>query len=122
MEGWKLAPNDLEQEQTLTDKVQLNTGNQNYFMQFKFIDMKITDQSRNFLTFKELGNPFQGINSAKLCSLAGRYDNPIPSRFLASIDCLKILALVSVDSWTSCHGHDNPSHIGRHVWSCQVYC
>ncbi len=32
------------------------------------------------------------MNSASLCSLAGRYDNPIPTRFLAPIDCLKILA------------------------------
>ncbi len=72
MEGWKFAPNDLEQEQTLTDKVQLKTGNQKYYMQIHFMDRKIID-------------------------------------------------LVSVDSWTSCHGHDNPSHIGRHVWSCQVY-
>jgi hypothetical protein len=28
-----------------------------------------------------------------VCSLAGRYDNPIPTRFLAPIDCLKIPAL-----------------------------
>ncbi len=28
-------------------------------------------------------------------SLAGRYDNPIPARFLAPIDCLKIPALVT---------------------------
>ena len=27
--------------------------------------------------FKEPRNRFQGINSASLCSLAGRYDNPI---------------------------------------------
>ncbi len=33
------------------------------------------------------------MNSASLCSLAGRYDNPIPIRFLAPIDCLKIPAL-----------------------------
>jgi hypothetical protein len=33
------------------------------------------------------------MNSACLCSLAGRYDNPIPIRFLAPIDCLKIPAL-----------------------------
>jgi hypothetical protein len=38
-------------------------------------------------------NRFQGMNSASLCSLAGRYDNPIPTRFLAPIDCLKIPAL-----------------------------
>ncbi len=31
-------------------------------------------------------------NSASLCSLAGRYDNPIPPRFLAPIDTLKIPA------------------------------
>ncbi len=37
-------------------------------------------------------NRFQGINSASLCSLAGRYDNPIPPRFLAHIDSLKIPA------------------------------
>jgi hypothetical protein len=30
--------------------------------------------------------------SASLCSLAGRYDNPIPTRFLDPIDCLKISA------------------------------
>ncbi len=33
------------------------------------------------------------MNSASLCSLAGRYDNPIPTRCLAPIDCLKIPAL-----------------------------
>jgi hypothetical protein len=37
-------------------------------------------------------NWFQGMNSASLCSLAGRYDNPIPPRFLAPIDFLKIPA------------------------------
>jgi hypothetical protein len=37
-------------------------------------------------------NRFQGSNFASLCSLAGRYDNPFLTRFLAPIDCLKILA------------------------------
>jgi hypothetical protein len=32
------------------------------------------------------------MNSASLCSLAGRYDNPIPTRCLAPIDFLKIPA------------------------------
>ncbi len=36
-----------------------------------------------FLTFMEPRNWFQGMNSASLCSLAGRYDNTIPSRFLS---------------------------------------
>jgi hypothetical protein len=33
------------------------------------------------------------MNSASLSSLAGRYDNPLPPRFLAPIDSLKIPAL-----------------------------
>jgi hypothetical protein len=37
------------------------------------------------------------MNSASLCSLAGRYDNPIPPWFLASIDSLKIPGPVFVD-------------------------
>jgi hypothetical protein len=45
-----------------------------------------------FKTFKEPKNRFQGIDSARLCSLAGQYDNPIPTLFLAPIDCLKIPA------------------------------
>ncbi len=32
------------------------------------------------------------MNSANLWSLAGRYDNPIPTRFLAPIDCFNIPA------------------------------
>jgi hypothetical protein len=41
------------------------------------------------------------MNSASLCSLAGQYDNPIPTRFLAPIDCLKIPALASLASGIS---------------------
>ncbi len=36
-----------------------------------------------FQTFKEPRSRFQGIDPAGLCSLAGRFDNPIPTRFLA---------------------------------------
>jgi hypothetical protein len=44
-----------------------------------------------FLNFQRAPkNRFQGINSASLCSLTGRYDNPIPTRCLAPIDYLKI--------------------------------
>ncbi len=39
--------------------------------------------SFNIKIFKKPKNWFQGINSASLRSLAGRYDNPIPTRFLA---------------------------------------
>jgi hypothetical protein len=34
------------------------------------------------------------MNSASLCSLADGYDNPIPARFLAPIDFLKIPAIL----------------------------
>jgi hypothetical protein len=34
------------------------------------------------------------MNSTSLCSLAGLYNNPIPTRFLAPIDCLKIPAQI----------------------------
>ncbi len=38
-------------------------------------------------------NRFHLIDSTNLCSLAGRYDNPIPTQILAPVDCLKIPAL-----------------------------
>jgi hypothetical protein len=38
-------------------------------------------------------NQIRGMDSASLCSLAGRYDKPLPPRFLAPIDSLKIPAL-----------------------------
>ena len=40
-----------------------------------------------------------GIDSGSLCSLAGRYDNPMPTRFLAPIDWSKIPALLT--TWGS---------------------
>jgi hypothetical protein len=50
-------------------------------------------------------NRFQGMNSARLCSLAGRYNNPIPTRCLAPIDFLKIPAqdTVSEDRYPLIH-------------------
>jgi hypothetical protein len=42
----------------------------------------------------ELRNRFHGIDSSSLCSQAGRYDNPIPTRFIATIEYLKIPALL----------------------------
>ncbi len=52
-------------------------------------------RSRYFKTFNEPRNRLQGINSASLCSLAGRYDNPIPTWFLTPRDCSKIPALAA---------------------------
>ncbi len=45
-----------------------------------------------FLNVYGARNRFQGMNSAGLCSLAGRYNDPIPPQFLAPIDYLKIAA------------------------------
>jgi hypothetical protein len=47
-------------------------------------------------------NRFQGIDSASLCSPAGRYDNPIPTWFLAPIECLKIRAQVRMRKERNC--------------------
>jgi hypothetical protein len=38
--------------------------------------------------------PRIGIYSVGLCSLAGRYDNPIPTWFLTPVGCSKIPALM----------------------------
>jgi hypothetical protein len=56
--------------------------------------MYCTKYSEPYIT-EEPKNRFQGTNSGRLCSLAGRYDNLIPTRFLAPIDCLKIPAQYS---------------------------
>ncbi len=48
--------------------------------------MHVRTEPKNFLTFKDPKNRFQGTNYARLCSL---YNKPIPIRVLAPIDCLK---------------------------------
>ncbi len=63
-------------------------------------------QSPYFSMFMEPRNRFQGMKSASLFSLAGRYDNPIPTRFLAPVDCLKIPAQASI-FWS----------VGPHKWN-----
>ncbi len=48
------------------------------------------------------------MNSASLCSLAGRYDSPIPARFLAPIDFFKIPAQASIPCEDQfCRGTDS---------------
>jgi hypothetical protein len=46
-----------------------------------------------FKTFEEPRNRFQGIDITSICSLAGRFDNPILTRFLAPM-CIEIPVLV----------------------------
>ncbi len=66
----------------------------NHPVQYSTVQYAIDMQNLNpiFKAFQEPKNRFQGTNSARLCSLAGHYDNPISSRSLATIDCLKISA------------------------------
>jgi hypothetical protein len=59
---------------------------------FFVLRLFVTLQRWYFSTSKEPRNQFQGINFASLCSLAGWYDNLIPTRFLAHIDRSKIPA------------------------------
>jgi hypothetical protein len=61
-------------------------------------------------------NRFQGMNSASLSSLAGRYDNPIPTRFLAPIDCLKIPAQEEVDVKKDGRPKKRNMDYFRHKW------
>ncbi len=50
--------------------------------------------SPNFKTFRSPRvDSEEPMHSASACSLAGRYNNPIPTRFPAPKDCLKIPAL-----------------------------
>jgi hypothetical protein len=64
------------------------------------------------MTFKEAENRFQGTISARLCSLAGRYDNPIPTRFLAPVSCLKIPAQFGASCLLTCQSPNNLSVFG----------
>ncbi len=69
-------------------------------LQIIYFRISVCSQSPYFLTLMEPRNRFQGMNSASLCSLAGRYDNTIPIRFLTTINCLKIPAWLPVNG---CH-------------------
>jgi len=49
-----------------------------------------TTWARIFKLLRSLGIDSKEFYSASLCSLAGRYDNPVSTLLLAHIDCLKI--------------------------------
>jgi hypothetical protein len=88
---WKLDE-DLHINNVMTGSwfPQQVTGSQ--VSQMKVVSrVGILGRSPNCSTFREPRDRFQGINFA---SLAGRYDNPIPARFLAPIDFLKFPAPV----------------------------
>ncbi len=58
-------------------------------------------------------NWFQGMNSASLCSLAGRYENPIPPRSLAPIGFLKNSSSVDTIQYTG-------SIAGQYACLCDI--
>ncbi len=61
------------------------------------------------------------MNSANLCSLARRYDNTIPPRFLAPIDSLKIPAQNGAKSNQLTNGGRGVSAFGRDNESVDVW-
>jgi len=46
--------------------------------------------ARIFILARSLRIDSKELFTASVCVLAGRYDNPIPTRFIAPIDCLNI--------------------------------
>ncbi len=63
-------------------------------------------------------NRCQGINSASLCSMAGRYDNPIPTRCLAPIDFLKFQLCSALRDYPyfSSRGPDASARCFKQIW------
>ncbi len=66
-------------------------------------------------------NWFQGINSSSLWSPAGRYHNPVPTQFLAPIDCLKIPAQVSLPRNGSERNSDSSFYICSTEWNSELF-
>jgi hypothetical protein len=83
----------IDQGHTITEKGGVGI-HQNHYPSSQLICVQMFPEPE-FLNFKEPKNRFQGTNSARLCSQAVRLENPIPTRFLAPVDYLKIPALVA---------------------------
>ncbi len=73
-----------------------------------------------FKTFRDPRNRFQGIDTASLCRLTDRYDNSIPTRFLAPIDCSKIQALAEFVPWNQFLGSLNVYKFGLCTFNFQT--
>ncbi len=85
------------------------------------VSSSTTNLEPEFLNFLGPKNRFQGINSASVCSLAGRYDNPIPTPPPPPRDSLKIPALYSVLSWIGCHSRMHTVFIHSKSRVCEWY-
>jgi hypothetical protein len=56
-----------------------------------YVDWRDGTTNRVVVPTRQVGNRFLGsLKGLQIRALAGRYDNPIHTRFLAPIDCLKI--------------------------------
>ncbi len=85
------------------------------FLKYIFVGRQIhcTILGPNFYIFKEPKNQFQGTYSARQCSLAGRYGNPIPTPS-PPIDCLKIPTLLTLNYSPQCtHLSTAVHHVAR---------
>jgi hypothetical protein len=50
---------------------------------------------------------------ARLRLLAGQYNNSVPTRFLAPIDCSKILALYSIRECRGCYPYQHVAPVAK---------
>jgi hypothetical protein len=61
-----------------------------------YVAWRASTTNRVVVLASQAGNRFlASLKSLQIRALAGWYDNPIPTRFLAPIDCLKIPALIT---------------------------
>jgi hypothetical protein len=61
-----------------------------------YVAWRASTTNRVVVPARRAGNRFLcSLKGLQIRALAGRYDNPIPTRFLALIDCSKIPALYS---------------------------
>ncbi len=67
-------------------------------------------------------NWYKGMNNASLCSLACRYDNPIPPRYLAPMDSLKIPALYSLSNLVRYRRFVEHCYLIQVNWKHIKYC
>ncbi len=70
------------------------------------------NRARIFKLLRRPRSDSKGPIFGRLCSLAGRYDNPIPTRLLAPVDCLKIPAQFGASCLLTCQSPNNWSAFG----------
>jgi hypothetical protein len=76
------------------EEIRQHFGVENVPNTFRNKSVMVYPDDGNFELLRSPGIDSKGIDSASLCSQAGGYDNPIPTRFLAPIDHYEIPALI----------------------------